>query len=207
MDSNTTIYTLATCGSDNKVKIWRVFSVTNGKPERSNSVTSETRSRLVSTTLQQHFAESATIFPTIYLNAECVNSFEAHGSSVTDVKFNMSGKFVVSAGLDRLVKIWNLNGSCLKTLDDHTRYVNCVAINMDSTILASGSNDKRCLIYDLTSSFTLDSHIANGIKTLLFTLNKNDLDVPEDFICPITHDLMTDPVQLEDGFSVSLFLN
>lgn len=74
-------------------------------------------------------------------------------------------------------------------------------LQYDSTILASGSNDKHCLIYDLTSSFTLDSHIANGIKTLLFALNKNDLDVPEDFICPITHDLMTDPVMLEDGFS------
>lgn len=147
MDGNTTIYTLATCGSDNKVKIWRVFSVTNGKPERSNSVTSESRSRLVSTTLQQHFAESATIFPTIYLNAECVNSFDAHGSSVTDVKFNSSGKFIASAGLDRLIKIWNLNGSCLKTLDDHTRYINCVAINVRLANLSISFNFIRAFVF------------------------------------------------------------
>lgn len=54
----------------------------------------------------------------------------------------------------------------------------------------------------MTSSFTLDSHITNGIKTLLYTLNQKDLQVPEEFICPITHDLMTDPVTLEDGFTV-----
>lgn len=105
--------------------------MTNGKPERSNSVTSETaRSRLITTSLKQHFSESATIYPTIFLNTECVNSFEAHGSSVTDVKFNMNGTFLVTSGLDRLVKIWNLNGSCLKTLSDHTRYVNCCGVNV-----------------------------------------------------------------------------
>lgn len=105
--------------------------MTNGKPERSNSVTSETaRSRLITTSLKQHFSESATIYPTLFLNTECVNSFEAHGSSVTDVKFNMNGTFIISSGLDRLVKIWNLSGSCLKTLSDHTRYVNCCGINV-----------------------------------------------------------------------------
>lgn len=58
-----------------------------------------------------------------------------------------------------------------------------------------------CHIWDLTGSFTLDSHISNGIKSLLFSLSKNDVNVPQDFICPITHDLMSDPVISDDGFS------
>lgn len=205
VDTNTTIYTLATSGNDNKIKIWRVYALNNDRPARAESgaSTSEGRlnSRLIPTSLQQHFAETATIFPTSYLNAECVHSFLAHGSSVTAVKFNMKGTFLVSGGLDRLIKIWNLQGDCLKTLGEHQRYINCIAINLDSTIIASGSNDKTVHIWDVTGSFTLDSHITNGIKSLLFSLTQKEIDVPEDFICPITHEVMSDPVMCEDGFS------
>lgn len=72
---------------------------------------------------------------------------------------------------------------------------------LDSTVIASGSNDKSIHIWDVTSSLSLDSHITNGLKSLLFSLTKNELDVPEDFICPITYEIMTDPVMCEDGFS------
>lgn len=136
MDANTTIYTLATSGNDNKIKIWRVYSIANGRPSRrgSNAGTSSERlnSRLISTSLQQHFAETATIFPTLFLNTECVQSFVAHGSSVTTVKFNTTGSLLFSGGLDRLIKIWNMHGDCLKTLGEHSRYVNCIAINVSN---------------------------------------------------------------------------
>ena len=205
MDVNTTIYTLATSGNDNKIKIWRVYAIINDRPARgiAAGTSSEGRlnSRLIPTTLQQHFAETATVFPTLYLNTECVNSFIAHGSSVTAVKFNMKGALLVSGGLDRLVKIWNLQGDCLKTLAEHRRYINCIALNFDSTVIASGSNDKTVQIWDLTGSLTLDSHIANGIKSLLFSLTQKEIDVPDDFICPITHEIMVDPVMCEDGFT------
>lgn len=36
---------------------------------------------------------------------------------------------------------------------------------------------------------------------MLYSLTKNELQVPEDFICPITYEIMTDPVMCEDGFS------
>lgn len=100
-----------------------------------------------------------------------------------------------------MVKIWNMQGDCLKTLDEHTRYVNTLAINSDATLIVSGSNDKSIIVWDLTSSFTFDSHITNGIRSLLFSLTQKDVDVPEDFICPITHEIMQDPVMCEDGFS------
>lgn len=164
-------------------------------------MSSRINSRLVSATLQQHYSETATIFPTLYLNTECVHSFHAHGSSVTSVKFNIKGTLLVSGGLDRLLKIWNMQGNCLKTLGEHQRYVNCLSINLDSTLIASGSNDKSVHIWDLTGSFTLDSQITNGIKSLLFSLSQHDIDVPENFMCPITHEILTDPVMCEDGFT------
>lgn len=205
VDANTTIYTLVTAGNDNKIKIWRVYAILNQRPSRrgSNASASEARSnsRLISTSLQQHFAETATIFPTLYLNTECVHSFVAHGSSVTSVRFNLKGTLLISGGLDRLVKVWNMQGSCMKTLDEHQRYVNCISINFDSTLVASGSNDKSVLVWDLTGSFTLNSHIANGLKSLLFSLTQDEVTVAEDFMCPITHEIMSDPVMIEDGFT------
>lgn len=66
----------------------------------------------------------------------------------------------------------------------------------------------------------MDSHVTNGLKSLLYSLTKNELEVrlilvvwwtlvsnllrfqvPEDFICPITYEIMSDPVMCEDGFS------
>lgn len=133
VDANTTIYTLATAGNDGKIKIWRVFSIAIGRPSRrgSNAGTSQRiNSRLISTTLQQHYAETATIYPTLYLNTECILSFTAHFLAVTAVKFNSAGTFFASGGLDNLVKIWNMQGDCLKILGEHSRYINCVAINV-----------------------------------------------------------------------------
>ncbi|KAG5670890.1 hypothetical protein PVAND_001122 [Polypedilum vanderplanki] len=202
--SNTKIYTLASSGNDNVIKIWRVYCLIgshNNQPYRRSSATGSASSRLIPTSLQQHFSETATIYPTLYMNCECVHSFSAHGSSVTQVKFSSTGTMLASGSLDRLIKIWDLHGKVLKILSEHTRYVNAIAINADSTILASGSNDKQVHIWDLTGSFTLDSHISNGLKSLLMSLQINEKDVPMDFVCPITSEIMTDPVLCEDGFS------
>jgi U-box domain/WD domain, G-beta repeat len=102
--------------------------------------------------------------------------------------------------LDKTIKVWDLHGNCLKTLSEHSRYVNCVAINADSSIIASGSNDKSVIIWDLTNTFTLDSHLT-GLRSLLFTLASNQVDIPLEFICPITHEIMVAPVIADDGFT------
>lgn len=151
--------------------------------------------------IQQRYSGTSTIYPTSSMNCECVNTILAHGSSVTTVKFNTTGTFLASGSLDRFVKIWDLHGNCLKTLAEHARYVNTVAINIDSTILASGSNDKEVHIWDLTGSFTLDSHLSNGLKSLLLNLQLHEKDVPMEWICPITSEILSDPVICEDGFT------
>lgn len=135
------------------------------------------------------------------MNCECVHLFNAHGSSVTAIKFNTTGNLLASGSLDRFIKIWDLQGNCLKTLAEHSRYVNTIAINIDSTILASGSNDKQVHIWDLTGAFTLDSHLSNGLKSLLLNLQINENEVPIEWICPITSEIMSDPVICEDGFT------
>uniref|UniRef100_A0A1L8DNJ1 Putative wd40 domain protein n=1 Tax=Nyssomyia neivai TaxID=330878 RepID=A0A1L8DNJ1_9DIPT len=194
-DHRTSIYTLVTCGTDHYLKIWRLFVVHGvyGDEER--------RTKLIPQTPQEHICGASTIYCTERMNAECVLTINAHGSSVTCARFNSTGTLLVSSSLDRMVKIWDMQGNCLKTLSDHTRYVNCVTINGNSTIIASGSNDRCVLVWDVTGGLSVNSHISE-MRSLLFRLvSDSGSDMPLEFICPITHELMTNPVILEDGFS------
>ncbi|XP_055621483.1 WD repeat, SAM and U-box domain-containing protein 1-like [Toxorhynchites rutilus septentrionalis] len=192
-DNCSVIYTVATCGTDHLIKIWRLFYIPS-------NVNRSKISRLIPSTPQEHFAGQSTIYSTEVMNATCVQSISAHGSSVTCVRFNSIGTLLISSSLDKKLKIWNQQGECLKTLSEHSRYVNCLAINSDSSVIASGSNDRSVVIWDLTNNFTIDSHIT-GIRSLLFTLATKVSDVPPEFICPITHEIMKDPVYSEDGFT------
>lgn len=98
--------------------------------------------------------------------------------------------------MDKTIKLWDLQGNCLKTLAEHTRYVNDLAINSDSSVLASGSNDRRVIIWDLTDELTLDSHLA-GVRSLLFNLASRSSEIPVEYICPITHEVMKNPATAE----------
>lgn len=84
----------------------------------------------------------------------------------------------------------------IKTMMEHSRYVNCMAVNSDSTVFVSGSNDRNLLIWDLTNTLTLDSHLS-GVRSLLFNLASSRTEIPLDFICPITHEIMKEPVIAE----------
>lgn len=106
------------------------------------------------------------------------------------------GTLLLSCSMDKTIKIWDLQGNCLKTMMEHSRYVNCMAVNSDSTVFCSGSNDKTILIWDLTNSLTLGSHLT-GMRSVLFNLASNSTEIPLDFICPITHEIMKDPVIAE----------
>lgn len=89
-----------------------------------------------------------------------------------------------------------MQGNCIKTMCEHLRYVNCMAVNLDSTVFVSGSNDRSLMIWDLTNKLTLDSHLA-GIRSMLFNLASSQNEIPLEYICPITHEIMKDPVMAE----------
>lgn len=106
------------------------------------------------------------------------------------------GTLLLSCSMDKTIKVWDLQGNCIKTMTEHTRYVNCMAVNSDSTVFCSGSNDRTILIWDLTNSLTIDSHLT-GVRSILFNLASSRTEIPLEFICPITHEIMKDPVVAE----------
>lgn len=73
---------------------------------------------------------------------------------------------------------------------------------INEIIIYIGSNDRTVLIWDLTNTLTLDSHLT-GVRSILFNLSSNRTGVPLEFICPIIHEVMKDPVVAEGSEQIS----
>lgn len=78
-----------------------------------------------------------------------------HDHTVSAVKFIPGDDFVVSAGRDRTIRIWDIKtGFCTRTLSGHTDWVRWVTPSEDGKLLASCSNDQTARIWDYTSGDT-----------------------------------------------------
>lgn len=176
---------MVTGGNDGLLKVWKVFNQGSLKP--------------------------GTI--------EAAQTLSGHGGSVMSVKFAKDGKIMGSTSLDRTLRLWNANDFvCLRVLEGHDRYVKCCAFNIHGTLVSTGSNDKSINVWKLSGALHDPSpsaplvnqgQIANAnmidAQRLLIRnhrISKNDVtDVPpEEFICPITQDVMRNPVLCSDGF-------
>lgn len=109
---------------------------------------------------------------------ECKYTFEEGGHTewVSSVKFspNTAAPIVVSAGWDRLVKVWSLTTFKLKTnLVGHSGYVNTVSVSPDGSLCASGGKDGVAMLWDLNEGKHLYSLEAGSmINSLCFSPNR-----------------------------------
>jgi len=85
-----------------------------------------------------------------------------------------SAPLVVSAGWDKLVKVWNLSSCRLRTnLVGHTGYLNTVTVSPDGSLCASGGKDGVAMLWDLSEGKRLYS-LESGdiIHSLVFSPNR-----------------------------------
>lgn len=101
---------------------------------------------------------------------------EGHTEWVSCVRFSPSQSvpLIVSAGWDRLVKVWNLTNCKLRNdLIGHTGYLNTVCVSPDGSLAASGGKDNTAMLWDLNEGkrlYSLDAgEIING---LVFSPNR-----------------------------------
>lgn len=101
---------------------------------------------------------------------------EGHSEWVSCVRFSPSVQvpLIVSAGWDRLVKVWNLTNCKLRNdLVGHTGYLNTVCVSPDGSLAASGGKDNTAMLWDLNEGkrlYSLDAgEIING---LVFSPNR-----------------------------------
>jgi guanine nucleotide-binding protein subunit beta-2-like 1 protein len=101
---------------------------------------------------------------------------DGHSDWVTCVRFspNNSNPIIVSCGVDKMVKVWNLTNCKLKTNHyGHTGYLNWVTVSPDGSLCASGGKDCKAMLWDLNEDkhlYTLDH--SDTINALCFSPNR-----------------------------------
>jgi guanine nucleotide-binding protein subunit beta-2-like 1 protein len=103
-------------------------------------------------------------------------SEDCHQDWVSCVRFSPSSQnpLIVSAGWDKLVKVWNLTNCKLKTNHyGHTGFLNTVTVSPDGSLCASGGKDGQAMLWDLNEGkhlYTLEA--GNAISSLVFSPNR-----------------------------------
>lgn len=81
-----------------------------------------------------------------------VQSWVAHRDTIFDLQLSRDGKQCVTAGGDKLIKIWDLGARReTATLEGHNSQVLTVAFNTNATQVASGGADKEMKIWDVST--------------------------------------------------------
>jgi guanine nucleotide-binding protein subunit beta-2-like 1 protein len=107
--------------------------------------------------------------------AECKYTIteDMHTDWVSRVAFSPSAKMplIVTAGWDKLVKVWNLSNCKLRTnLVGHTGVVYTVSISPDGSLCASGGKDGTAMLWDVNDGkhlYSLDA--GSNINALTFS--------------------------------------
>jgi guanine nucleotide-binding protein subunit beta-2-like 1 protein len=103
-------------------------------------------------------------------------SEEGHTEWVSCVRFSPAPQapVIVSAGWDKLVKVWSLTNCKLSTnLIGHTGYLNTVTVSPDGSLCASGGKDGVAMLWDLNEGKRLYSLPAGDIiNALVFSPNR-----------------------------------
>src|SRR6266516_2984377 len=91
-------------------------------------------------------------------------SWRAHGDTIYGMDFSRDGTQLVTAGGDKLIKVWELaSGKELARLEGHTAQVLSVAFNTNATQVVSGGTDKEIRVWDIRTRekiVSLGSHSA-----------------------------------------------
>ena len=87
--------------------------------------------------------------PSVPLATE-VHRFEGHAGSVQSVAISPNGRFILSGGDDRTMRLWSVEtGEELRRFDDHEGWVSAVAFSPDGSRAASGNYDRIVRLWDL----------------------------------------------------------
>ncbi len=88
---------------------------------------------------------------TCFAPNKCVHTFNGHTKGVSKIEFfPHTGHLLLSAGMDNVVKIWDVYNSrkCMRTYMGHDKAVKDVCFNGDGTRFVSTSWDKKVRLWD-----------------------------------------------------------
>jgi len=81
-----------------------------------------------------------------------VKTLTGHTGWVASIVMTKDQQHIVSAGLDKSIKIWNLaSGECVKTLTGHKDWIRSIVLTEDQQHIVSAGLDKSIKIWNLAS--------------------------------------------------------
>ena len=105
------------------------------------------------------------------LPASQASTFKGHTGPILAVRFNSDGNYCLTAGQDRIVKLWNpVKGLCVKSYIGHGHEVFDVAVSGDNSRIASCGGDKTVFYWDVQSGNTIRKFRGHDLKvnTVIF---------------------------------------
>jgi WD40 repeat protein/uncharacterized caspase-like protein len=108
---------------------------------------------------------------------DVVDVFEGHQGGVNSIVLSKNGKFLVSGGEDKTVKIWDTKTKkIVATLKGHTDSIKTVAVTFDNKYIASAGYDKTIKIWNLQGKLLQSIEAHNlAITDLQFTTDGQTL--------------------------------
>lgn len=132
--------------TSNKVSNWfaRALHSERGEPSRSPSSPSAPR----------HVISLGT--STLKLPTHPKQTLCAHKGPVNIVRYNTTGRYILSGGSDRSIRLWNATtsssgGEAIKSYSEHNHEVLALDIFPDNSRFISGGGDKSVFLWDVAS--------------------------------------------------------
>jgi WD40 repeat protein len=72
-----------------------------------------------------------------------------HPNQVTNVSLSPDRQILVSASIDKMVRLWKIDGTLLKILKGHQSAVDSVSFSPDGKTIASASADGTVILWNL----------------------------------------------------------
>ncbi len=80
----------------------------------------------------------------------CIYTFTGHDNWVRDITIHPTGKYLISTGDDRSIRLWDIKtGRCVKKLDKvHDKFIVTISTSQKLGYIVSGSNDLTIKVFD-----------------------------------------------------------
>jgi dipeptidyl aminopeptidase/acylaminoacyl peptidase len=136
-------------------------------------------------------------------------TWTAHADTVLDLKVSADGMLLASAGVDKLVKLWELpSGKEIARLEGHSGHVLAVAFKPDGSMVASGGADKEIKVWDVKTKEqkkTIGRHPA-PVTDLVWTVDgKKIISACEDGAVRLCEETKDNPEKTISGGSDILY--
>ena len=112
--------------------------------------------------LEARLAAGAAAAPRAAAGPTVRGKLQGHTSTITKCCWSPCGTMIVTASLDKTLKLWNAETlQCIATLDGHAEFVHCCAWSSDGRTIASGGTEKTVKLWSVETDScvaTLSGH-------------------------------------------------